>query len=36
VATPEILKKYKDYLFLVYHEVAKEGQVIYEKAKSAA
>ena len=36
VATPEILEEYADCWFLVYHEVAKEGQVIYEKARSAA
>jgi len=33
VTTPEIMEEYKDCWHLVYHDVAKEGQVIYERAK---
>jgi predicted nucleotidyltransferase len=33
VTTPEIMEEYKDCWHLVYHDVAKEGQVIYEKAR---
>jgi predicted nucleotidyltransferase len=33
VTTPEIMEEYKDCWQLVYHDVAKEGQVIYERAK---
>jgi len=31
IATPEIMEQYKGYFFTVYHDVARDGRVIYEK-----
>jgi len=33
VTTPEIMEEYRDCWHLVYHDVAKEGQVIYERGQ---
>jgi predicted nucleotidyltransferase len=33
VATPEIIEEYKDCWYTVYHDAAKQGQVIYEKTR---
>ncbi|KPL09723.1 hypothetical protein AMJ85_06180 [candidate division BRC1 bacterium SM23_51] len=33
VATPEIIERYKDRWCTVYHDVAREGTVIYDKLR---